>query len=246
MSLDVEFINTTDLADCIWVGCAREVCENSMSTLAAADRLGQPAASSISYERFAGSCAALAGLVGFLYSIAFVVLRSDLLSAFFLMVAGLLSTVALVAVYVRLRETDASFALLALVLGITGALGSAIHGGFDLSNAIHPPATTNLDLPSQIDPRGMLTFGLAGLGLWVVAWLIVRGRRLPTGLGYLGYVTGALLIVVYLARLMVLDATSPVVLVPALLAGFLASPIWYVWLGVSLWRNLTALAGRQS
>jgi len=95
MSLDVEFINTTDLADCIWVGCAREVCENSMSTLAAADRLGQPAASSISCERFAGSCAALAGLVGFLYSIAFVVLRSDLPSAFFLMVAGLLSTCAM-------------------------------------------------------------------------------------------------------------------------------------------------------
>ena len=161
------------------------------------------------------------------------------------MLGGLLGTVALVAVYVRLRETDASFALLALVLGITGAMGSAIHGGFDLSNAVHPPATINLDLPSQIDPRGMLTFGLAGLGLWVVAWLVVRGSRLPTGLGYFGYVTGALLIVVYLARLLILDPTSPLVLVPALLAGFVASPIWYVWLGLSLWRNRTGSAGRH-
>jgi hypothetical protein len=217
-----------------------------MSTLAAADGPAHPATGSMSYERFAGICAVLAGLVGFLYSIAFVMLRSDLLSALFLTVAGLLNTVALVAVYARLRETDASFALLALVLGITGALGSAIHGGFDLSNALHPPANANLDLPSQIDPRGMLTFGLVGLGLWVVAWLVVRGKRLPTGLGYLGYVTGALLIVVYAARLIVVDVTSPVVLVPALLAGFLASPIWYVWLGLSLWRNVTPSAGSHS
>ena len=90
----------------------------------------------------------------------------------------------------------------------------------------------------------MLTFGLAGLGLCVIAWLIVRGGSLPTGLGYLGYITGALLIVVYLARLLVLDATSPLVLVPALVVGFLASPIWYVWLGLSLLRNQTASAGR--
>ena len=29
-------------------------------------------------------------------------------------------------------------------------------------------------------------------------------------------------------------------LVPALLAGFIATPIWYVWLGVSLWRGARA------
>ena len=76
-------------------------------------------------------------------------------------------------------------------------------------------------------------------------WLVVRGSRLPTGLGYFGYVTGALLIVVYLARLLILDPTSPLVLVPALLAGFVASPIWCVWLGLSLWRNRTGSAGRH-
>ena len=143
----------------------------------------------------------------------------------------------LVAVYARLRETDASVALLALLLGVTGAIGAAIHAGYDLSNVLHPPAAVNLDMPSQIDPRGMLTFGIAGLGLWAMAWLMLRGGQFPRGLGYLGYVTAVLLIVVYLARLIVLDASSPLVLAPAALAGFIANPVWYVWLGLSLWRN---------
>jgi hypothetical protein len=86
----------------------------------------------------------------------------------------------------------------------------------------------------------MLTFGIAGLGMWVIAWLILRGRQFPRGLGYLGYVTAALLIVVYLARLIVLDATSLLVVGPALVTGFIASPAWYVWLGVSLWRGARA------
>src|SRR5438874_5295028 len=63
-----------------------------MSSLAGADHLGQPAGISMSYERFAGGCAIFAGLVGFLYSIAFVIVRSDSLSAIFLMLGGLLGT----------------------------------------------------------------------------------------------------------------------------------------------------------
>jgi hypothetical protein len=208
-----------------------------MATVAAADRVRADAQPSLAYEHFAGVCAIGTGLAGFLYSVAFVILRSDLLSALFLLLAGLLGSVTAVAIYGRLKETDASFALWALLLGIGGAMGSAIHAGYDLSNALHPAAMQSLDLPSQIDPRGLLTFGVTGLALWVVAWLILRGGQFPRGLGYLGYVTAALLIILYLARLIVLDATSPLVLVPALLAGFVASPLWYVWLGANLWRS---------
>ena len=209
-----------------------------MVTVAAADRVrGAASSSSVAYERFAGICAIGTGVAGFLYAVAFVIVRSDLLSALFLVLAGLLGSVVSVALYGRLKDTDASFALWALLLGIGGAIGSAIHGAYDLSNALHPPASVNLDLPSQIDPRGLLTFGVTGLALWVVAWLILRGGQFPRGLGYLGYLTAALLIVIYLARLIVLDAASPLVLVPALVTGFVASPVWYLWLGTSLWRT---------
>jgi hypothetical protein len=53
-------------------------------------------------------------------------------------------------------------------------------------------------------------------------------------------VLATLQIVLYLGRLIVFDAASPVILAPALLAGFIATPVWYVWLGVSLWRDARA------
>ncbi|HEV3476407.1 MAG TPA: hypothetical protein VG127_02895 [Rubrobacteraceae bacterium] len=191
---------------------------------------------SASFERFAGVCAILAGAFGFLYAVAFVVLQNALLSGLFLMLTGLLTTTALVAVYERLRETDPSFALLALLLGVAGSLGSAVHGGYDLAIVINPPSTMP-DLPNQVDPRGLLTFGVAGIALFFASWLIVRGRRFPRGLGYLGYVSAVLLLALYLGRLIVLDPTNPLILVPALLSGFLANPIFYVWLGLALLRG---------
>jgi hypothetical protein len=171
--------------------------------------------------------------------VAFVVLRSVELSALFLLLVGLLSTVALVGLYERVRSVEAGFALLGLLLAVAGGLGAAIHGGYDLANALHPPASAglNVDLPSQVDPRGLLTFGVSGLGVWTLARLIAtRASGLPNGLGYVGYLAGLLGVVLYLGRLIVLDATSPLILGPALVAGFVVNPTWYVWLGRALWR----------
>jgi hypothetical protein len=211
-----------------------------MASIAASTRVAQTSAVSSSYERFAGACAVLTGIVGLIYSVAFVILKSVPLQSVALIGLGLFGVAALIGVYALLKDNDPQFALLAMILGVVGGLGAAIHGGYDLANALHPPAQSNADLPSAIDPRGMLTFGVAGLGLWVIAWLILRGKQLPRGLGYLGYVTAALLIIVYLARLIVLDAANLLVVGPALVLGFVASPVWYVWLGVSLWRGARA------
>src|SRR5918992_5795934 len=76
------------------------------------------------YERFAGLCAVLVGIGSFLYAITFIILvigerapeLGMLLSSLFLTLIGLFSTIVLVAIYDRLRETDATFALLALLL----------------------------------------------------------------------------------------------------------------------------------
>ena len=190
-----------------------------------------------SFEKFAGWAAILAGISGFLYSIAFIVLQSNLLSALFLMLGGVFSTAALTALYQRVRGTDSGFALLALLLSLSAALGSAIHGGYDLSNALHAPATINADLPSQIDPRGLLTFGIAGLGLFLLSWLLTQNMDFPRTLAYLGILSSILMIVLYLGRLIVLQATSLVIVIPALLEGFIVNPIWYIWLGLTLMRT---------
>jgi hypothetical protein len=188
------------------------------------------------YERFAGLSAIAAAVAGFLYAATFVVLRDPLWSSLCLLLAGLLATPALVGVYERLRAASASWALLALILAAVGALGSAVHAGYDLANAINPPASVP-DVPNPVDPRGLLTFGVSGLGLLVLSWLIARSRLLPPRLGWLGYLLAALLLVLYLARLIVLDATSPIILIPVLLTGFIVNPLWYGWLGAALWRE---------
>ncbi|HEX9017368.1 MAG TPA: hypothetical protein VF960_15355 [Chloroflexota bacterium] len=191
---------------------------------------------STTFGRFAGASSLLAALSIFLYSVAFVLLRDNLLSGFFLLATGLLTLPLLVGLYGRLRVTEEHFALLALLLGIAGAIGSAVHGGYDLANAINPPAAivpSTATLPSQVDPRGLLTFGVSGVAVFFFAWLIDRGHQLPRGLAFVGYLLALLLVVLYVGRLTVLDASSIAILGPALLAGFVVNPIWYAWLGIS-------------
>ena len=190
---------------------------------------------SAGYEGLASVCAILAGVVGLGYAVAFVLLRAPVAYSAALLLGGLLTTVALVALYGRLRAVDAGFAGLALVFGLAGALGAAVHGGYDLANAINPLVPVG-ELPNAVDPRGLLTFGVAGLGLALAGWLITRVGTLPRALGYLAYVTGALFVLLYLARLIVLNPTSPLVLVPAALAGFIGAPLFYLWLGWALRR----------
>lgn len=201
------------------------------------------------FERFGGLCAFVAGLGGLCYSVSFVILSksapdvSNILTPLLLLVGGLLSSAVMLALYQRLRETEATFALWAAILGVVAALGSAVHGGYDLANATNPPALsasfqTDLNnLPSQVDPRGLLTFGVTGLAFLVVAWLMVRGGQFTRGLGYLGYALAILLIIVYLGRLILLQPSNPFLLGAAALTGFLLAPLWYIWLGVVFWRG---------
>jgi hypothetical protein len=190
-----------------------------------------------SFEKFAGWMALLAGISGFLYSVAFIVLQNSLLSALFLLLGGLFSSTALTALYQRLRGAESGFALLGLLLALSAALGSAIHGGYDLANALHPPASLNTDLPNPIDPRGLLTFGIAGLGLFLLAWLMTQEMIFPKNLAYLGILSAILMIILYLGRLIILQATSFVIVIPALLEGFLVNPIWYLGLGLTFLRD---------
>jgi hypothetical protein len=190
-----------------------------------------------SFDRVAGICGIAGSIVGLGYAIAFVVLRDPLLSALFLMAGGLLMSVVLPAIVARLGEVDADWARLALLFGVVGAIGAAIHGGYDLANALHPPMTPNADLPNAVDPRGLLTFGIAGLGTLVIGTLMMRSAHFPRGLCYLGFVLAALLIALYLGRLIILDAAHPLIVIPAIISGFLVNPLWNLWLGLSLLRG---------
>lgn len=201
------------------------------------------------FDRFAGLCAVLAGVSTFLYAVSFVVIMRSapamgvLLSALFLLLSGLLATPVLTSLAARWQRVDAGAALWVVLLGGVGALGAAIHGGYDLANAINPPnlsvelSSAAANLPSQIDPRGLLTFGVTGIALFGIAALAGRDRSFGRGLRYLTWLLAALLVVIYLARLIILSPASPLLLGPVLLAGFVVNPLWYIWLGVTLWRE---------
>lgn len=204
--------------------------------------------SAAAYERLAGAGAIAAGIGGIVYSVAFLggvvggwAPRLGLtVASIALMAGGFLSVLVLVALYRRLLENAAAVGLLGLMLVAVGATGAMVHGGYDLANTIHAPVTDVLadaQLPSPIDPRGMLTFGLSGLGLLVLAWQSRRSGTLPRNLATLGMAVGALLIVVYLGRLIILTPTNLLVAVPAAATGLVLSPIFYIWLGLELRRR---------
>jgi hypothetical protein len=187
--------------------------------------------SDIAFDRLAGWAGIGTAIAGAAYAVSFVVLKNNELSALFLLIGPFLSTLVLVALYNRFRTVNSGLSLWFLLLATVGAIGAGVHGGFDLANQLHPPATTS-DLPNSIDPRGLLTFGASGMALLAAAWLAGRTIGLPTWVEPVAAVLGVVLVVTYLARLIVLDANSPAVLLPALVAGVM-SPL--VYLGLGLW-----------
>ncbi len=188
-----------------------------------------------SFDRFAGLLGIVAGLAGLAYLALFFALKNPgaFAPALALLIVGLSSSATLVAVYYRVRPVEEGFALWGLLLGIGGAGGAAVHAAFDVANNLNPPKTP-FDFASPIDPRGFMTFAVAGLAAIVLSWLILRGATLPRGLAYLGIVSGALLVALYLAYMIILNALHPIVLGLIVLSG-LAQPIWYLWLGYALW-----------
>jgi hypothetical protein len=184
-----------------------------------------------------GAGGIIAGISGLLYAYSFLVARDAGQSAIFLLVGALASTAALVALYMRVQPTDPTIALWAVLLGVTAAIGSAVHGGYDLANAIHPPATSNPDLPNAIDPRGLLTFGVQSLALFAFAHVMYRTPGVPRLLTWLAVLLALLSLDLYIGRLTFLQPTSPIIAYPAIIAGFVVNPIWYLWLGINLYRK---------
>ena len=204
---------------------------------------------SIAYERLAGAMALAAGIGGIVYSVAFLggvvagyaVQAGIVASSIALMLGGLLGVGVMVAVYRRVMAVAAGAALAGLVLVAIGSAGAVIHGGYDLANAIQAPAADPLadaGLPNPVDPRGLLTFGLTGLGVLILTSQARRSGALPRGLSALGMLAGALLIIVYLGRLIVLVPTNPAVAIPAAAAGLVVTPAFYIWLGLELRRRI--------
>jgi hypothetical protein len=192
---------------------------------------------SIEFERFAAQAARTVAVMGFLYSAIFVVVVergsrwAAILSAILLLGGALLSTVVFVALYGRLHLIDPLASLWVTLLGFAAAVGSAMHGAYDLGVLVKTPEAFSTDLPNPTDPRGLATFALGGVTILLFSWLMSRTADFPETLVRIGYGAAALLLVTYLGRLIILNPKNPLIAGGAALAGFVFSPVWYAWVG---------------
>ena len=183
--------------------------------------------------------AAYAGAIGgILYGVAFVLLDNDIAAAILLTLGGLASTIILFHLGTTLFSVNEPVARWASVIGMVASMLTVVHGGYDLAKRLHPPGTPGLLLgyPSSVDPRGLATFGLAGVAYLTLTTLMTRSGSYSKRLARLGQALGVIMIVIYLGRLIILDPTNIVVRI-ALAAGVAANTSFLVWLGRTWSRN---------
>ena len=198
-----------------------------------------------SFGRFAGLASLAVAFGALLYASLFVAivegggLTTSKLWFFTLMVGGAATIPVVVALYLLVRDTDAGFALTALVLGLFAALGGITHGAYNLGAKVTPPVEGVAGPNEEAVAHGVLRYLLAGVFFLLMAWLVARDGRLPRALAYVGALAGAALVFVYVGRLYdFITPESYVRLIPPLLYGFVLHPLWYGWLGLLLWRGL--------
>ncbi|MEX0665370.1 MAG: hypothetical protein WD598_11475 [Acidimicrobiia bacterium] len=192
------------------------------------------------FQRFAGSTAVLAAAVSVIYTITFALyVREDYhwahwASAIAFMASGLIVVPVFVALHARVREHEPQFAMLALVAGLVGAFGASIHGAFDVAVLAKPVEGKAASFPSQIDPRGFLTFAITGAALGLFGWLSRRNSNLPRALAPVGGVATLLLLVVYFGRMIAVDPNRNFIRFSAVVVGLVIVPAFYALVARSL------------
>src|SRR5689334_2723517 len=172
-----------------------------------------------SLQRWGGLATIGVGICSLLYGVLYVVLvvfgpkldPATSLTSFgiqitnlLLALSGLLSLIAVVTIFQKIRGVSEGWARLALWFGMFGALLGGLHGWSDLvhnpilAQAFGQPDTAgaaNLiaNLPSQVDPRGVGTFGLTGVFFFILGMQLYRVQGVPQRLAQLAILGSVLL-----------------------------------------------------
>jgi hypothetical protein len=186
-----------------------------------------------SFNRLGGYLAAFVGAGGLLYGILFAFISRGSGGAGVIeiwLVLGILGglgvTGVFVALYERLKVTEHSYALWAVLLGVFGGLGQMLNSSIALGGVIQGPAVSG-----SVDPVGLFRFGLNGLALLLFGMVMLRAAGFPRDLAWLGLIGGALLVIMYAGRLTgFITPANEITLLPPLVYGFVVHPIFYLWL----------------
>ena len=136
--------------------------------------------------------------------------------------SGILATFAVIAVGDRV---DGAAGRWLRVVGVGWALLSAAHG---VSAAISDAQGLATSAISATDPRGLATFGLAGLWSIVLGLAIRSGTSFPRGLGMVVLVDGVDLLVLFVATA---TGAGTLILVTGGLASVILGPLQWAWIG---------------
>ncbi len=81
---------------------------------------------------------------------------------------------------------------------------------------------------------GLCAVALGGIGVAYSIAFVVFLHNSSRGAAYLAFLSAALLVYVYVGRLVILNPKSPGLLAGAVLVGFVVNPVLFVWLGLVL------------
>jgi hypothetical protein len=182
------------------------------------------------FRRTASWCAFGIAALSLLYAVVYLgLVRPDptntTASAFangFIGLSGILATFAVVAVGDKVGGAAGRWIR---VVGVGWALLSAAHGVFSAVSDIQGLPTGDL---SATDPRGLATFGLAGLWSIVLGLTIRSGTSFPRGLGLVALVNGVDLLALFFATA---TGAGALVLVTGGLASVILGPLQWAWIG---------------
>ena len=200
-----------------------------------------------SFTRFGGLAAILLGLTSWAAVLAYAVLvqpdadpqRVEVTNAriglqvvqFLYALVGFWALFAVVAVYYRVRPVGEAWAFFATLVGVAGSVGAMVAAMYEVAGLRQTPPVAGV---SPANPLGVMSFGLTGLW-FLVANLLLWRTGAPRVLVLLGVVTAGVLFWGFLAGL---SESGGIVYLAALFAGALGGPIYWLWLGRQLRRDV--------
>jgi hypothetical protein len=202
------------------------------------ERLYRASVDDRSFMRFGGLAAILLALTSWAAVLAYAALvepgdaRLGLQIVHFLYaLVAFWALFAVVAVYYRVRSVGEAWALFATLVGMTAAVGTMVAAMYEVANLRLAPVSV---AASPANPLGVMSFGLSGLWFLVANILLVRTTA-PRALALLGFVVAAALLAGFVGSL---SLDGGVVFIASLLASALAGPIYWLWLGRQLRRDI--------
>lgn len=150
--------------------------------------------------------------------------------------------IGITAMYFKVRELNQAWAAFATCVGMIAAFLTVINGlqqvaQFRYLAALYPSAKdlaiSLFAAPAPLNPLNAVTMGLTAPWFLIISILMLR-TDLPKLLAYLGFVAFADLVLGFLASLFDMQFIPTVA---AVIAGAVGGPVFWLWLGVLLWRT---------